>query len=163
MSMENILVHVQTSDNAPAQVGAALEFAKEEAASVTGLCIRPALPFVRGEIAQIPPEVVVAYNKTLDGNLFPAAKIIFNTAAKKAGVGNKAVWEIAVGDTAQILQRQGRYADLIVVGQTHQQNAVNSLHRLSDDLVIMAGRPVLVIPDVGAGDGIGKKLGALGW
>ena len=159
MSIKNILVHVETAGNAPAQVAAALEFAKaEDATSTTGLCVRPALPFVRGEIAQIPPEVIDSYNKTLDQELFPAAKKIFKSAAKKAGIQDKAVWETAVGDTAQLLERKGRYADLIIVGQTQQEDTLNNYHRLSDNLVMMAGRPVLVIPDVGIGDSIGKKI-----
>jgi nucleotide-binding universal stress UspA family protein len=75
MSMKNILVHVETSGNAQAQVAAALEFAKaEDASRTTGLCIRPALPFVPGEIAQIPPEILESYNKTLDQEIFPATK-----------------------------------------------------------------------------------------
>jgi nucleotide-binding universal stress UspA family protein len=71
---------------------------------------------------------------------------------------DKAVWETAVGDTAQLLERKGRYADLIVVGQTQQEDTSNNYNRLLDNLVMMTGRPVLVIPDIGIGDSIGKKV-----
>ena len=85
MSMKNILVHVETADNSPVQVAAALEFVKaEDATTTTGLCICPAFPFVRGEIAQIPQEVIESYNKTLDQELFPAAKKIFSLSPKKS-------------------------------------------------------------------------------
>jgi nucleotide-binding universal stress UspA family protein len=81
---------------------------------------------------------------------------------KIANGGNEAEWRSAVGFPLEHTLRQARAADLIVV--TRASSAADVRDPMSvgaGDLVMAAGRPVLIVPP--AGDFISAKRIVLGW
>ena len=51
-----------------------------------------------------------------------------------------------------------RYADLVVLGQPDSENGGEVDAQVPEDVVLSAGRPALVVPYIGAGEEIGKRV-----
>jgi hypothetical protein len=71
---------------------------------------------------------------------------LFGEATKSSATPTD--WRTSEGDMAARLAEQGRCADLIVVGQYEAQGVAERRPTyLAEDLVLAAGRPVLVVPE----------------
>lgn len=79
----------------------------------------------------------------------------FEAALRKAGLAGE--WRLAEGRPLDVLARQSRYADLIVVGQ-QDPDRPEADAGLSDELVLTAGRPVLAVPYAGNFDTVGQRV-----
>ncbi len=80
----------------------------------------------------------------------------FEADAARAGVA--AEWRALEGDVAATLNEQGRYADLVVVGQSNPEDEDDMSAGVADRLVLELGRPVLIIPYIGTHDTVGKRV-----
>jgi nucleotide-binding universal stress UspA family protein len=65
-------------------------------------------------------------------------------------------WRDVEGSLLEAMRRQARYPDLIVVGQGRE--AADDPRGLPEDLVLTAGRPVLVVPRYNAFPTIGERV-----
>lgn len=148
MAIKNILVHVDHGKAMPARVAYALGLARQCDAHLTGLhCVTPIyLPgYVRAEI----PESVLQAQTERAAKEAVADKAAFDRAVAAAGYAAKAEWRTAQGDALDALTLHGRYADLVVVGQTDPDSARDDLVDLSGSLALELGRPVLAVPYAG--------------
>jgi nucleotide-binding universal stress UspA family protein len=74
-----------------------------------------------------------------------------------------AEWRTASGDPAEEVAVHGRYADLIILGQIDTDDPWSPLlHPAPAEVALAAGRPILVIPYVGAFEQIGQRV-LVGW
>jgi nucleotide-binding universal stress UspA family protein len=77
--------------------------------------------------------------------------------------GISAEWRTASGYPAGMAAMHGRYADLIVIGQLDAYDAQAGLLRARpEDVTMLAGRPVLVVPFTGAFEPTGTRV-LVGW
>jgi nucleotide-binding universal stress UspA family protein len=78
----------------------------------------------------------------------------FQDQARRCGLG-KAEWRSSTLDAVRALRLSGRYADLLVVGQREP----GELRAYSPgEIVLEAGRPVLVVPYAGRFAAVGKRV-----
>ena len=74
-----------------------------------------------------------------------------------------AEWRQASGHPAELAAIHGRYADLIVLGQLDPDETLASLTRpRPEEVAMLAGRPILVVPYAGAFSETGKRV-LVGW
>jgi len=74
-----------------------------------------------------------------------------------------AEWRLASGRPAEIAALHGRYADLIILGQLDPDDASTpSVHPRPEEVALLAGRPILVVPYAGAYPDIGRRV-LVGW
>jgi nucleotide-binding universal stress UspA family protein len=66
-------------------------------------------------------------------------------------------WRTVEGDTATIIGLHARYADLAVVGQ-EEPDALTPQRGLPEGVVLDIGRPVLIVPYIGAQSTIGENI-----
>ena len=161
MTLKSILVHVDNSKQAPATIAAACVLAREHDAHLTGLYIEyPAhIPgFAAIEIPASAIEVIEAQNKAA---LDTAREVFENTVAAE-GLTGTSEWTVQKGSPVEVLALRGRYADLVVVSQPSPEARGIANEDLVDDLVLASGRPVLVIPYIGAHKQLGKRV-LIGW
>lgn len=156
MPLKDILVYVDDSAQAAGTVAAACSLARRHDAHLTGLAVdRPA--DIPGFAAiEIPPSAVEIIRQQRRESLDKARKS-FDKAIDAAGLTGRSGWSVATGRPLETLSLRSRYADLTVV----PQNAPEELgggEDLVDDLIMASGRPILVIPYIGAPAEIGSKV-----
>jgi nucleotide-binding universal stress UspA family protein len=143
MSFAAMMVHVDFERDCEQRIQLALDLAERfEAAliGVAGLALRPA--FAAGGV------VVYAEPTERDRELVRARFDEMGKKFRTQGQHLKQVeWRTALELPSELVAREARAADLIIVGARHRGS---NLHDLVDPgaILLRAGRPVLVVPDV---------------
>ncbi len=160
---EHIVVHVDETEQCEARVRAALDVARKRGAVLTGVyaALVPALPVVAAGV----PGAMAGYPV---GMIDEKAREALEERMQRARDGFKA---LAGTDSFCALQSPadsalvecGRYADLIVLGQSTDANAGRDVPgNLAASVMLRSGRPVMIIPDAGARKSIGERI-LLAW
>ncbi len=157
MALKNILVYVTDSEQSRHRVDAALDLAMRHDAHLTGIGVEPTIDLPTYAAPEI-PEIILQEIRAQ--HVARAAKTHehFEAAAQRSGWFDRSDWITERGDPIDILALHARYADLTIVGQTPPPNTPNGEMTLAHDLVLQAGRPVLVIPFFGATAPIGENI-----
>ena len=87
-----------------------------------------------------------------------SARALFEDIAGRRSLS--AEWRSAAGDPAELAALHGRYADLAILGQIDP--AATGFRPRPEEVALRAGRPVLVIPYIGAPADIGSRV-LVGW
>jgi len=157
VSYKSILVHVDHTKASTARVDAAIALALRHEAHLTALYLiaEPSgASFARGYL----PEEVLA-NAAAEALALANDKLAqFSAAAER----NLVPFETRIDrgydvELADIISMHARYADLVVVGQDDPDDPAMGRH-LPEQLVLACGRPVLLIPYIGAGAGMGDRV-----
>lgn len=156
---EHIVVHVDESEQCEARVRAALDLARKRGAELTGVyaALVPALPVVAagvpGAMAGYPVGMIDEKAREALEERMQRARVDFR---RLAGTDSFCALQ-SPADSA--LVECGRYADLIVLGQSTDASAGRDVPgNLAASVMLRAGRPVLIIPDAGARQGIGERI-----
>ena len=143
MSIAAIMVHVDVERDCEQRVQFALDLADRFQAAligVAGLPLRPA--FAAGG-------VVIYREPTQDD--YAAATARFEEMGKKFCIQGQALksveWRTALELPSELIVREARAADVILVGPTRSGRNVRDLIE-PGVILLRAGRPVLVVPDV---------------
>ena len=143
MSIAAIMVHVDVERDCEQRVQFALDLAARFEATLigaAGLPLRPA--FAAGG-------VVIYREPTQDD--YAAATTRFEEMGKKFCVQGQALrsveWRTALELPSDLIVREARAADVILVGPTRSGRNVRDLVE-PGVILLRAGRPVLVVPDV---------------
>ncbi len=157
MSMSNILVHVDATERSRERTAVAADLASRFDARVTGLYVipDPDTPFYMGG-AYIPRDW---FSEQVERATAEAGRgeETFRETVGQSGVQSE--WRCEHGLLSETVARHGRYADLIVVGK----GDVSDLERfpnpeLAADVVMTCGRPVLVVPNAGRFEHVGRQV-----
>ena len=149
MALANILVHVDSKPRASARLALAVTVAARHGARVTGLFAEKAEAHRVGTVATWPSEAYVAAAE--------AARTLFSEATAALG-GRAAFLDLNRGSDAEILRRFvdiARTFDLVILGQTEEGGPAPS--KLPEHVIVESGRPVLVVPYVGAYPDVGAR------
>jgi nucleotide-binding universal stress UspA family protein len=157
VSYKSILVQVDHTKANATRVDAAIALALRHEAHLTGLylMVEPSgASFARG---YLPPEVLAnaAAQATAQANDKLAQ---FSAAAQR----NLVPFETRIDqgfdvELTDIFSMHARYADLVVLGQEDPDDPALGRH-LPEQLVLASGRPVLLIPYIGAGATMGERV-----
>ena len=89
------------------------------------------------------------------------ARALFEEIAGRRGLS--AEWRTASGYPSEITALNGRYVDLIVLGQPDPDDPQTMLFRpLPEEVALGVGRPILVVPYAGSWTEIGRRV-LVGW
>ena len=143
MSFAAMIVHVDVERDFEQRVQLALTLADRFRATligVAGMALRPA--FAAGGI------VVYAEPSQRDREKVTARLEEMGKKFRAQGQGLEQIeWRTAFEIPSELVAREARAADLVIVGPRH---AGDNVHDLADPgaILLRAGRPVLVVPDV---------------
>lgn len=161
MSYKTIVVYLPRPGGVANVTDAALQLAGSFGAHVIGLHVSSGLPIAGTIGAQVPPEIIDQYIEYMreDAKAIEAA---FARSVKGADV--KTEWrgpeEASAGvDILAAISEQTRCADLVIVGQTDAEQRAGEL---TTDIILAAGRPVLIVPATGKSGGLPGKA-VIGW
>lgn len=160
MAFKDILVLVDRSPAAAGRIEVAARMASPFGAHVTGLHVTgpPVIPpSVTAEVAQA---VLDAYAE-LHGEAAEKARSLFMAHVSRPGVA--AEWRQSEGETSDVVAMHARCADLAVLGQDDPEApAMDTPRGLVERVLLGSGRPVLVIPYIGARGAVGEEV-AVAW
>jgi nucleotide-binding universal stress UspA family protein len=156
MALKDILVLVDRQSSAPARIDVATRLASQFGAHLTGLhvTVPPAIPSsVRAEM----PAMAIQGLTRSQVEATEEVRALFLARASQPGVTVE--WRHREGDPGDTATRQTRYADLAVVGQDNPDRADPDTPRgVAERVLLGAGRPVLVVPYVGARGPVGERV-----
>ncbi len=157
MPLKDLLVHVDTGKEAEATLDAALALAAAHDCHLVGLGVSPPLDIPTYAAGNLPSSVFTVLEEREQERVAKAEKI-FRSKVRQAGREERSEWRLDHGLPDYVLGTHARYADLAVVTQTNNELEERRFIDLPEDMVLSAGRPVLVIPYVGASKPIGKNV-----
>ncbi len=157
MPFKDILVLLDDTKACEGRLKAALALAAAHGAHLTGLCVvlEPAIPeYVRVQI----PREVLAEQRT--GSQRRLDELVERYSAKAEAAGQSLECRrhyCQPPDLPELISLHARYADLLVMGQFDPDdgNWIGDRH-LPEQVVLSVGRPVLMVPYIGAPAGFGK-------
>jgi len=155
MAIKDILIHLTQDPRNAVRLKLAVALARDHGAHLTALYVVPA-PLVPGYFQAYVPDEVLNQQRATAQAAAEAAEAEFESVTESAGVA--AEWrstEGAFGDHADL---HARYADLVVVGQRDPDTMSGSVYDLAEELVMVAGRPVLAVPYAGEFKTVGVRV-----
>jgi len=155
VTVKDLLVHVDNGTACRTRIETARDFANRHTAHLTGVyVIQPLIMPVYAEIP-IGAEVLADANQALEERA-DEAKTLFEGITGNSGVITE--WRAIEGSLNRVLNEQARYTDIVIAGQHNPNDSETIEVSLVDHLAIEAGRPVLVVPYVGAYPTIGNHV-----
>ena len=148
MGYKTILVHCDADPKVAHRLAIAVELAKRHQAHLVGVHIQE--PFEAPAMfngTSVMGNFYAVFEETTKANL-AAAKAAFAKAAK--GVEITTEWRSEEGYVDSRLAVHARYADLMVVGQADPDTPSFTPLDLPETMALSTGRPILVVPYVGA-------------
>jgi len=152
MAYKNILVHAGGAAFAE-RMRAAVQLAEQHDAHLIGQHVTQPVDIPPYGEAQLSSEVLQAQER-MEREKCEASQAIFDAAA--SGMRNRAEWRTAEGDTVGLLQLHGRHTDLVIMGQAEPGDGAHE--EVVGRVVLSLGRPVFVVPYVGAPQTLGQRI-----
>jgi nucleotide-binding universal stress UspA family protein len=161
MAYKTILVHIDAGKRCPVRVGAAISIARQYDAHLIGLNALTSVELPGYVMAGSGGMPVADIQKRYADEQVALAKADFDKALSAAGLA-VAEWRASALDALDAITLHGRYADLIVLGQPWAKDNAGVGRGFAEQVVMEAGRPVLMIPYTGKFAVIGKRI-LIGW
>lgn len=150
MSYTNLLVHLDEGDRVAERLSLAIGLARDFGATLTGLFAQSETSGVGLVARRAGPALAGAAERVRE---------LFDGAVREAGVDGR-WWQLGHGEYGHVIAETvicSRYVDLAVFGQ-HDPNGGNRVPQdLVEEVVLNAGRPVLVVPYAGSFPRIGER------
>jgi nucleotide-binding universal stress UspA family protein len=158
MVYKDLLVHLDDSKGCAKRVDAAVRLAGEHGAHLTGVYPIVEIPLLNSIREQIPRDIRAAMDVEAKA-LAEAALKGFREATERSGVAYETRTDHALDATlASVVSMHARYADLVVLGQVNPDEPPYVGHHLPEEVVLASGRPMLVVPYIGAPATIGRRV-----
>jgi len=145
MSLRDIMVHIDASQQYLNRLELAVDLAKEHRARLTGLYVVTHQP----------------YKPDSDRRGIAEAEEIFRI--KTSGIGIETQWllidqPVVLSDMVEVVNYHAHTKDLVIVGQAHGSQEKWVPRDLPERVVLASGRPTLVVPYAGSFPSTGQKV-----
>ncbi len=159
MTYKDILVYLDDSAACEKRVAAAIDLARIHGAHLTGLALNAGVSMATYMEVHVPSEILESMRKREQEQAEQTAAA-FRSVVEKAGLNSDChVVSTSDADAAKTVAEMARYSDLIVLGQVDERESEPlGGERLPQDVMLTAGRPVLMVPYIGAGANFGEKV-----
>ena len=145
MTIKDIQVNVDNDAACSKRVKMAVNLAATMDAHLTGVHVRRTFPFPAYSVVPttVDVDMVAIYNEALDDQEANARKVF----KEAIGVGNtKVSWHTLRGSISYELASSARYSDLLLIGQPNPKEATSLNDGITDEIIMSAGRPCLLLP-----------------
>jgi nucleotide-binding universal stress UspA family protein len=154
MSYKTIVVHLDCGARRTERLDLALEIAEEFDSHLVGLFALDVIP--TPPVPEALPVILETERKRRDACIAQGEQEFQVRTARRVG---KVEWRWSEGDAVGSVCFAARHADLVIIGQTdpdtYSADAVPP--GFAADVVLSAGKPVLVVPFAGHFSAIGKR------
>lgn len=158
MSYKTILVHVDASRHTPQRVRVAASIAALEGAHLVGVATTGVSRYLYAEGAdQAGTPFLIAYMDQLRDRAKQALQV-FEDVVREIGVPSSEK-RLIDDEASGGISLQGRFSDLVVIGQTDlEDTAASAMPDFPEYVVLNSGRPVLVVPHSWKPAAIGQNV-----
>jgi len=154
--LKNILIHLDKSKQSASRLQTAIALASRHGAHLTAMYVvsHPQIPsYIE---AQIGGDFIADQVRAARGE---GQAVLDDFEKRAADEGLKFESRLVEGVLDECLIEQGRYFDLIVVGQYDPEDSgLYSVDNMPDRLIMSVGRPVLVVPYAGSFPAVGDNV-----
>ncbi|MGI9406585.1 MAG: universal stress protein [Hyphomicrobiaceae bacterium] len=160
MTYKTILAYMQTPEAAVTVLDVTVPLAKEHGAHLIGLHTKPFVePYeVYGTLAaEIPPSVYAQRQEDIDRDAAEVRKVFDVATADSAATVEWREGECLRSGFASTVVEHGKIADLIIAAQTTANKGFDPWLSVTAQLVMEAGRPVLLVPTSGRFKTVGRR------
>jgi nucleotide-binding universal stress UspA family protein len=162
MALKDILVFADDGRGHEPRLRLAVEVARRNEAHLTAVFIITSLDMARfgapigGDAASLGTfDALREEHRAARLAIAERLAAIVGSAAERAGIA--AEWRVVDGDVAELATLNARYADLAILGQT-DPDAPSPAAPAPEAVLLGSGRPILVVPYIGASDTIGRRV-----
>ncbi|MEJ2177807.1 MAG: universal stress protein [Gammaproteobacteria bacterium] len=155
MMMKDLMVVVDDSAAAESTFAYAVSMAKAFEAHLAVLYPVPVLPPAVYMGIEYSTEWLAAISDNLDQNE-QTAKKKYLEKAEAADI--EIEWRTEEGEPSQVVTEQSRYVDMTIITQSMSDEEENASRNLSGHFLLETGRPVLIVPHIGATPGLPKNV-----
>lgn len=157
MTYRSLFVHLDDSAQTGQRLDVAARLARHYPAEVVGGYVVPERDLTPTESALLPADLVKARRGTI-AQAQSDAQRRFGAALAAAGV-TAMQWRAPAGDPIDAAVLQARYADLAIMGQPARTGPDAAFAaELVNAVVMDSGRPVLLVPYIGAAKTLGERV-----
>ena len=153
MDYKTILVHVDGDPRSAVRLNLAVALARRWDAHLVGLNVQPL--FGSPLYAATDPLIVEHQHRAAEREAREARALFDKTVAAAGLAGSE--WREDDRGVVDALVRHARYADLLVLGQ-REPRSVWSATAFTDEVLLAAGRPALVVPWAGDFATLGRRV-----
>lgn len=159
MTYKDILVYLDDSEACEKRIQAAIELARSHDAHLTGLALDAGITMAAYMEVHVPDDILAQMRKREHARAELVADA-FRKSIERAGINSDChIVKTTDVDAARTIAEMARYADLIVLGQVDDRKSQPlGGTRLPEDVILAAGRPVLMVPYIGAGKTLGENV-----
>jgi len=158
MSYKSMVVNLDNDRRCAARVDIAARLALQFEAHLTGLFLmrQPEIPsYARAEIGT---EFLESRLRQWQQRQIEKTTELFNERTAQAGL-SAAEFRFDDGWPVDAISMHGRYADLLILGQTDREDGDALMEAgFPGQTILAAGRPVLMVPNVGNFPTLGKRV-----
>ncbi len=167
MSLKDILVQLDTTEQSASRLELAADLARRFGAHLTGLHVidfaRPAALALETAAFVDAQQMDDLMERLRTASSDRAAKVEAEFRARIERDGIAGEWRLVDGEVAPTIALHARYADLAVVGQVDPDHPDRGGGRhVVDQALLASGRPVLVVPYAGKFASVGRNV-LVGW
>ncbi len=156
MAIRNILFHAFEGDAGKAVEDVAYDLAAQHGASLTALSIIDNTPIPAYVMPYVPANLAETY---VDEARTTSQTVEERVRAREKSTGIETEWRAREGDIRAVFSQHAHYTDLCVLAQGAGHDVpVGPALNLPGDLVLSAGRPILVVPWKGVPGSIGSRI-----
>jgi nucleotide-binding universal stress UspA family protein len=161
MAYKTILVHLDAGQRCATRVEIALQLARRFDAHLVGLNALTMVELPGYILAGAGGAPIAEIQKRFADEQAARTKHAFAAAVSAAGLAG-AEWRATKRNAVDAVALHGRYADLIIVGQPWADDESGVEPGFAGDVVLEAGRPVLMVPYAGSFATVGTRV-VVGW
>ncbi len=155
MTITDLLVYVDNSETRANTIIAAQKLAEQFDAHITGLYVVPPvyIPVYSGAAV---PTIALAEMEERATEMATTAKENFEKLT--SAWNSKVSWISVEGEISSVIKEHAQNHDLVVVGQLDPDGEDYTNKGVIEHVILESGRPVLIIPQSGSRDDIGKRI-----
>ncbi|HTW37028.1 MAG TPA: universal stress protein [Steroidobacteraceae bacterium] len=168
MALKDLLVYLDETPGALLRLRLAADLARRHASRLTALYLRQWSPEQlaqrqAAELAGRPFKDVQQLDRNVEASLDVSEGRLRAELERLAGeCGLVAEWRSVDGAPIDVLPQHARYADLTILEVNTPSVSTAAGYRFSEEMLFVAGRPVLFVPPWGAFDTLGRHV-AIAW
>jgi nucleotide-binding universal stress UspA family protein len=155
MAITSILVHLDVDKGATERLETAVALAQDHSARLIGLFVISELGVPSHAHVYVGSELIEAHRHAVAEEA-AIAEAAFRERTNRDGIRGE--WRAETGDAHRLVPLHARCTDLAVIGQMLSGGSDLLFSRLSETIILGAGRPVIVVPAARAHCTIGKHV-----
>lgn len=159
MAYKTVLVHCNDKSRIRRLLGPAVDVCAEFDAHLIGVSVTPPMVVIPAGMPGTPDAVVLDEHCKAYRQENPEMKSVLEAAAQAHNlVGEWREADATSTTVADVVLQHSRAADLVIASQTAPKWPASTHLDIADRLVVESGRPVLIIPNEGPQQAIGKRI-----